>query len=531
MLKVFLAEDESVVREGLRDNISWQQYGFEFAGEATDGEMALPMIRKLQPDLLITDIKMPFMDGLSLCHIVHQEFPNMKMIIISGYDDFEYARRAISEGVEQYLSKPVTRRSMEKALQEVKKKIDNEREQEDYVRRFQLERQEYEQFYRRDFFEQAFAGNLSVEDTYAQAQKLSMNISGPYYNILMFNIAEDETAENYDTVIQRKERVIQYFLRFSQYIFVRWSIHTYCVLIKGEKELVHEYTRQSIIMLKETFSDLENAKWYVSSGEPVERFSRIGECYAKVSHLFSYRFLVPDEHILTDGIAEIFQTDNDGHNIGNMDINKVDPRIIREFLQNGQKDEIHEFVSNYFENLKEVLQSRMFRDYLMLNIQFTTMACIKEAGGDTQKLEEMSESVHGIAKSGENISAYVENLLCEAIAERDKTEIDKGGKLIKEALAYIERNYCDSSLALNSVATAINVTPNYFSALFSQSMKMTFIEYVTQKRIERAKQLLKTKGMHTAEVAAEVGYRDSHYFSFVFKKTTGMSPREYRATL
>ncbi len=110
-LKVFLVEDESVVREGLRDNIPWQQFGYEFVGEAGDGEMALPLIRKTTPDVLITDIKMPFMDGLTLSHIAGQEFPEMKIIIISGYDDFEYARQAISEGVDQYLLKPVTRRT------------------------------------------------------------------------------------------------------------------------------------------------------------------------------------------------------------------------------------------------------------------------------------------------------------------------------------------------------------------------------------------------------------------------------------
>lgn len=109
MLKVFLVEDESLIREGLRDNIPWEQYGYRFVGEAGDGEMALPLIRKSRPDLLITDIKMPFMDGLSLSKIVKEEFPKTKVVIISGYDDFEYAREAIEVGVDQYLLKPITR--------------------------------------------------------------------------------------------------------------------------------------------------------------------------------------------------------------------------------------------------------------------------------------------------------------------------------------------------------------------------------------------------------------------------------------
>ena len=106
MLKVFLVEDETVIREGLRDRIPWEQYGYRFVGEAADGEVALPLIRKTRPDVLITDIKMPFMDGLSLSRIVREEFPKTKILIISGYDDFEYARNAIKIRALDYLLKP-----------------------------------------------------------------------------------------------------------------------------------------------------------------------------------------------------------------------------------------------------------------------------------------------------------------------------------------------------------------------------------------------------------------------------------------
>lgn len=151
MLKVFLVEDESLIREGLRDNIPWEQYGYQFVGEAGDGEMALPLIRKTQPDLLITDIKMPFMDGLSLSKIVSEEFPKTKIIIISGYDDFEYARQAIEAGVEQYLLKPITRMKLRKTLLEMKEKIEKEQDKDDYQLQYQEEMHEYEQFSRRRF--------------------------------------------------------------------------------------------------------------------------------------------------------------------------------------------------------------------------------------------------------------------------------------------------------------------------------------------------------------------------------------------
>ncbi len=147
-----MVEDERVIREGLRDNIPWEQYGYRFIGEASDGEMALPMIRKLKPDVLITDIKMPFMDGLSLSEMVKEEFPRTKIIIISGYDDFEYARRAIVAGVDQYLLKPITRAALRNVLLEIKEKIEQDMEQKDYQTRFQDEMQEFEQFSLRRFF-------------------------------------------------------------------------------------------------------------------------------------------------------------------------------------------------------------------------------------------------------------------------------------------------------------------------------------------------------------------------------------------
>ena len=123
LLKVFLVEDECVVREGLRDCIDWERYGFEFCGDAPDGELALPQIRKLRPDILITDIKMPFMDGLALSKLVCAELPETRIILISGHNDFEFAQEAIEIGVEQYLLKPVTKASLLKTLEDVSRNM------------------------------------------------------------------------------------------------------------------------------------------------------------------------------------------------------------------------------------------------------------------------------------------------------------------------------------------------------------------------------------------------------------------------
>ena len=129
MYKVFLAEDEIVVREGIRNNIPWDQTQYSLAGEAPDGEIALTMIQDIKPDILITDIRMPFMDGLTLSRIVKKALPWIKIIILSGHDEFEYAREAISIGIEEYILKPVSAQEILKTMDKVAKHIDEEREE------------------------------------------------------------------------------------------------------------------------------------------------------------------------------------------------------------------------------------------------------------------------------------------------------------------------------------------------------------------------------------------------------------------
>jgi two-component system, response regulator YesN len=135
--KVFFVEDEIIAQEGIRNNVDWQASGFEFCGEAADGEMALPLLSITQPDVLITDIKMPFMDGLQLSKIVRERMPWVKIIILSGHDEFEYAQKAISLGVTDYLLKPVTVQKLQAVLQKLSVQLDQERKEQAALKKLQ----------------------------------------------------------------------------------------------------------------------------------------------------------------------------------------------------------------------------------------------------------------------------------------------------------------------------------------------------------------------------------------------------------
>ena len=146
MVKVFLVEDEAIIRHGIRDNIDWTSYGFEFAGEAGDGEYAYPLILKAQPDILVTDIKMPFMDGLELSRLVKKALPRMRIIVLSGYNEFEYAKEAIKIGISDYLLKPVSSAGLIDALKKAADEIREEREKSRLLERYFVSYEKYTEF-------------------------------------------------------------------------------------------------------------------------------------------------------------------------------------------------------------------------------------------------------------------------------------------------------------------------------------------------------------------------------------------------
>ena len=533
MLKVFLVEDESVVRASIRDNIPWEEYGFSFVGEASDGEMALPLIRKTAPDVLITDIKMPFMDGLSLCHIVRKEFPSMRMIIMSGYDDFEYARRAIKEGVDHYISKPITKLGMKEALDSVKAKIESERTQQGYLMQYQMETQEYEQLQRREFLEKVLTGTMPVKDIYVEAGKLSLDITASAFSLILFSIKDKEKpfeeigSEEYCKAL---EELMSYFLRFPAYILSRWSLNTYIVVVKGEKEIVSEYVDRGVSKITEICEGKDNKiEWYVSAGKPVERFSALEDCFNTVNHAFACRFFVQDTHILTEETSAKYTTSQTDGSIENIDSAKIDRNVLKSFLSTGSESEIAEFVSEYLASLGDALKSHVFRNFFVLNALFAASSFLESCGVSKKEItDKLAAPEGGYDIKSEMVGEYLTELIKSAMELRDGASNTRGNKLISDAIAYIEENYMNEGCSLVDVAEALSVNSSYLSTIFSKEMDTTFVKFLTSKRLEKARELLAKERMHTADVAAAVGYKDAHYFSFVFRKMYGLSPKEYR---
>ena len=164
MYSVFLVDDEPILLEGIRSKIDWESIGINFVGEATDGEIALSMLQELKPDILITDVKMPFMDGLELAAAIKKIQPWIKIIILSGHDEFDYAKKAISIGVEDYLLKPFTASEVIESVKKVTEHIDLERAQLSSISRMKEELKSRNKLIQKEFLNNLVHGSLNFDE-------------------------------------------------------------------------------------------------------------------------------------------------------------------------------------------------------------------------------------------------------------------------------------------------------------------------------------------------------------------------------
>lgn len=542
MLKIFLAEDEAVVRETIKRMIPWEELGFELVGEAADGEMALPLLLRQQPDLLITDIKMPFMDGLTLARLAKKEIPGLKVVILSGYDDFNYAKQAIGIGVEDYLLKPITKNALIERLSEIRSRYEHEKTQKEYYEKFQREMQAYEKNSSRDFFEALVDGSMDMMEVYKRAEKLGLDIVAEAYNVLIFTMNCDEDfsgqRDEYSSwEAESLELLENFFAGHSSAMLFRSNIFSYGVLLKGQRETIEENTRACVDEIRKILSRQDGRReWFLAVGQSVERLSQIQKSYHTASRAFSQRYLY-DENILYYDEMETMEhpggqaETEDNAYLQKVDVNALNPAILQKFLSNGLQEETENFVKDYFYAIgQEPMESLVFRNYVILNVRFSVISFIKGLGCDTNEMES-ADTEEVLAESGKNMEsaiAYAKKMISQAIEIRDQNSGNKNRSILKTAVDFIDSHYMEEDISLNTVANVANVSSNHFSALFSQNMGQTFIEYLTTLRMNKAKELLRCTGMRSSEIAGEIGYKDAHYFSYLFKKTQGMTPSDYR---
>lgn len=531
MLKVFLAEDEFIIREGIKNNIDWQAHGYEFCGEASDGELAFPLIQKTRPDILITDIKMPFVDGLALSRLVKKELPETEIIILSGYEEFDYAKEAIQIGVARYLLKPINGETLLQEIDSVAEIILGKQKEKEIREKYQKEMEENSLRDQMDLFQHLVTGDCSMEELLSVADKLDLKIMAPWYSIVLLKIQsmKHDYEEYSGSIVVVDERIAKLAEPEHVLVFDR-ALEGRAFLFKAdsEEELL-AYQKEYLDDVKEVLSGYANLRYFGGIGTPVNRLREIPASFEDASHAFAHRYLVAESCILDSSLLmQEGAAEQEDFRISAVNPEQIDRAKMQEFLRTGDLDEVIYFVDEFFGKLDGgAMKSRIFRQYITMDAYFSIADFLKGLGLQKDEIEAPDQD-SSILQDEKSAMDYIVRIMNKALVLREKRASSRYEDVVSEVIHYIEDNYAQEELSLNLLASHVNFSPNHLSMIFSQQTGQTLIRYLTDYRMNRAKELLRCSSKKSSVISMEVGYKDPHYFSYLFKKTQGMTPTQYR---
>jgi two-component system response regulator YesN len=522
LYKVFLVEDEIVAREGIRDNVDWKSAGFEFCGEAPDGEVALPLIKTTQPDVLITDIKMPFMDGLQLCKIIRERMPDVKIIILSGHDEFHYAQEAVKLGVTEYLLKPVGVRDLQNVLQKVASQIEQENKEKERLQKLKEQIEENRAILREKFLLKLVMGAVSSPEAIEQSQQLDMDIIAKCYLVITIKIALNGCPEQFDYYeYQQVHQIVSGLVGNNPDVFLlKKDMEELVLIIKGH--YVEYLEEEGYFLLEQITHEVKNrtkCTLTVGVGNPKKR---IGDIYQ------SFVEALANAQNVIEGNGQL----NPNSEVDKTELLKLDKSVIENYLRCGTKDEFDDFFDAYIQPFSDTaLRSYIIKNYIFVDVVLTTAKFVKELSGSLDQVVPEINHVETLlmnVKTIAQIREQAQKILVSALEFRDNQANNQHAEMIHQAKEYIDAHYSDPDLSLGEVAFHVNLSPSHFSAVFSRETGETFKEYLTGIRIKKAKELLRTTTLKTFEISYQIGYNDPHYFSQVFKKNTNLSPKKFR---
>ena len=522
MYKVFLVEDEIVAREGIRDNVNWKSAGFEFCGEAPDGEIALPLIEAAQPDVLITDIKMPFMDGLQLSKIIREHMPWVKIIILSGHDEFDYARTAVKIGVTEYMLKPASAKDLQNVLQRVAVSLDQERMERENLKRLRDQVEDNLALLREKFLLRLVMGGVSSLEAIEQSQQLGLNIVAKYYMVALIKIELCQSAQPFDYhEYELVESLVSGLVgTHPDVLLTKKDMEELVLLIKGDS--VEQLEQEGLFLADLTKRKVEEettCKLAIGMGDIQQRLGDIHHSFTGAL----VRVKGQEEESLPSSPG------GEANQVGHL---KLDQSALESYLKLGSVLDFDGFFDSILRSIGEAsLRSYLVKHYVFMDVVLTTAQFVSDLGGN---IDDVIPDIHDVerllvnVKTIDQIREEMRRIFTGALAFRNNQVSRERTMAVHQAKAYIDNHFTDPELLLSKVAAQVNLSPSHFSVVFSHETGETFKDYLTRIRIDRAKELLRTTNLKCAEVAYQCGYNDPHYFSYIFKKNTGLSPLRYR---
>lgn len=528
LYKLALVDDEEDVRVSIAKKVDWNALGFELVGSVSNGEEALELAEQTHLDVVMTDIKMPFMDGLTLCAKLKENYKNTKVVLYSGFDDFELAREAVHLEAEEYLLKPIGAKDLENVFGKVKENLDREFD----------ERRNMENLY--DFYQKnlpmmrehlltgMLEGRLSEEQAKSMIKSYEMDFVAPYYAVAVLRPevhgGKDVLAGQmiYFSLLNLAKEYLEKNIKSYTFMYID-SIVSIARLEQAEAIQDFVYHMDQVCKMGARLLDVNVV---AGVGLPYASLNKIAASYEDAKEALEYRIVIGSE-------AQVIY------------LNDVEPKTKTEVLPEleglgaiihsmkfGGKEEVAVVIAEYAKELKEGMVSVQQCQLAFMETMTELLKLMRNYQLDvTDVFEEGFDPYEEIHKfrSIDEFASWLQDT-CNKIRRMIRQERNDTTKTMTEkAKQYIEEHYSQSDLSVEDLCSHLNVSATYFSTMFKKAVGMSFVSYLTQVRLEHAVDLLNNTEDKSYIIAEKVGYTEPNYFSYVFKKKYGISPSKYRA--
>lgn len=532
MIKAIIVDDEILTREGISANIPWEELGYELVAACANGREARDYVQGNEVDVVLTDICMPYMDGLQLSEFLYNEYPHIKIIIFSGYDEFEYAKQALKYQVTEYLLKPVTASELSEVLIQVGEKIDERRKNEERIGRMSTTYHRNHLLVRSDVLMSLVVGDKTKEENNRELEEMGITLWGSAFRIAVIEIEDYRDVHSLDDK-KKQERALIAFVVYnvSQEIVEKYSAgevfqgRDYRTVLLLESNKPAELCRESLAMAEEIngrLKEILGMKTNIGIGGCVSRQQELFRSYEDALAALRCRYIFEEKSLfvmedIRSNTEEQTDTELAAEEILDA-VKRSDTRAIGPIMEKMKKgirrscwtqERVHLYLQQQLEAVPELLRSFQLEEQDIIWEKERALAGMMEAVSLEQALSVM------------------EGYYRKAAEMLDTGKNDGGKKYALLAMDYIEKHYGENELGLNSVCSYLNISTSRFSAIFKSVTGETFMEVLTGIRMQKARELLENTAMKNYEIAERVGFSDPHYFSAAFKKATGKSPTEY----
>lgn len=533
LYSIILVDDEEEVRKSIIKKIEWQSAGFHVVGDAENGEDALEKIEILEPDVVLTDIRMPYMDGLVLAEKIRQRYPSMKVVIFSGYDDFEYAQKAIKLNVTEYILKPVNVEELTSILKRIKSNLDLEIEEKRNLSRLREKYRKSLPLIREQFFNELVHKALKQELIEQKLKEYDVPILGATRWVLVaIDVEEGDVAEPISlhseeelipiSVMQVVREKLEGYCRFA--LFQSASEADMVVIaaldednsITGLTDVLGDICKETKRILKVPVT--------IGIGHSCEEITQISKAYQSAVDALGYKAIAGTG-------STIYINDMEPVGSGKLEFDSVTEGELISAIKFGPEEKIESSVKKITEKMKTAKVHYRQQQVYMIGVLNSIIQMMQQY--DLALEDIMGEELESIAlfdklKKIEEFSSWLfkiaGKLNCLINQERDMTT----RQVIQDAKQYIMDHYQNPDLSVEMICRHLHMSPAYFSTVFKKETGQAYIAYLTDVRLNKAVELLNKTDDKTYIIASKVGYQEQNYFSYVFKKKFGVSPTRYR---